>query len=474
MYQGLLGYDPNTYAVQPELAQKWEQVSPTELVFHLQSGVKWHNKPPVSGRELTAEDVVFSLNRVRTNDPLYANRSLYANFDKIEAVDKATVRVTTKGPDATALSYLSADPALVLAPEAIQKFGKLATPESVIGIGPFLMKSLEQNVRCEYERNPDYWKPGRPYLDGVRTQQFDDPAAAYTAFQGGQIDITLLPGQEVKNYVAKLPKDSSPSWFKEDNTFFPCLQPNTRTKPLDDPRVTRALRLLIDHQEFLTAWCDTWFGRGRPGAFFPVGMEQWDLSEEEYGKLLEWKMPKDDAVKEAMSILSAAGYSKDNPLSFEISGQTQGYTSAANQLVQAQWTRLGNGAVKPTLKEYDLPALTAIRANKTFTYLVSGNGAAFPDPDSWLVTMYATGGTRNYASFSDAKLDAMIQQQRTMLDLSQRKAFVKEMVTYMLDSCPMEGAVNHYAPNAVKPKVQDFAPEFNLNGRQYEWIWLSA
>src|SRR6266567_5338370 len=71
MFQGLLGYDPHTYAVQPELAAKWEQTSPTEIIFHLQPGVKWQNKAPVNGRLLVADDIVFSLNRVRSNDPRF-------------------------------------------------------------------------------------------------------------------------------------------------------------------------------------------------------------------------------------------------------------------------------------------------------------------------------------------------------------------------------------------------------------------
>ena len=67
---------------------------------------------------------------MRTNDPRFFNRSLLENVDQIQAVDKATVRVTTKSPDATILSYLSADPPLVLAPEAVQKSTRFDTAES--------------------------------------------------------------------------------------------------------------------------------------------------------------------------------------------------------------------------------------------------------------------------------------------------------------------------------------------------------
>ena len=85
-------------------------------------------------------------------------------------------------------------------------------------------------------------------------------------------------------------------------------------KPLDDARVTRALRLLVDHDEFLTGWVVDWYGRGRHGGVLRIGARPWDFTHDEYSQMLEWKKPKDDAAKEAISLLSAAGYTKDNPL----------------------------------------------------------------------------------------------------------------------------------------------------------------
>jgi peptide/nickel transport system substrate-binding protein len=474
IYQALLGYDPRTYTVQPELAQKWEQVSPTEIVFHLQPGVKWQNKPPMNGREFTADDAVFSLNRVRTNDPRFANRSLLANFDQIQAVDKSTVRITTKGPDATVLSYVSADPSAMLAPEVIQKYDKLGTAEAVVGTGAFIMKSLQENVGAEYVRNPDYWKPGLPYLDGIHTQQFNDQLAAYAAFQGGQLDITLLPGDQTTGYVAKQGSGYTPDWFKDD-TVFPMAQPNTKTKPMNDPRVTRALRLLIDHDEFISAWIEPYFGKGRHGSVLCAALEQWDFMPDEYGKFLEWKKPKDDAVKEALSLLNAAGYNKDNPLAFELSGGNTGaFLTAANQLLQAQWARLGQGVVKATIHEYDSAGQNAIRANRSFTYFLGGNGASSPEPDSWFTSIYQTGAARNYTGFGDPTFDTMIEKQRALLDVNQRKALVKDMIKYLIDNGPSTMCAQRNFLNAVKPKVHEYAPEFVLSGRQYEWIWVDA
>jgi peptide/nickel transport system substrate-binding protein len=473
MYQGLLGYDPHTYAPQPELAAKWEQTSPTEVIFHLQPGVKWQNKAPVNGRDLVADDIVFSLNRVRTNDPRFTQRSLLDNVDKIEAVDKATVKVTTKGPDATILSYLSSDPPLIMAPEAVQKFSHFSTAESVIGTGPFIMKSLEDQVAAEYVRNPDYWKAGRPYLDGMKTRGFPDQSTAYSAFQANQIDFLLLPGQDTKAYIDKQGKDFKPDWFKDD-TVFPMLQPNTKQKPFSDARVTKALRLLVDHDEFINTWVVTWFGGGRHGSCLCPAMDTWDYTHEEYAKMLEWKSPKDDANKEAMSLLNAAGFNKDTPLSFEITGGNTGFTPPALQLVQAQWARNSQNVIKTTIKQVDQAAQNAARANRSFQVFVGGNSAAFPDPDAWFSVLYQSGASRNYTGFADPKFDDMVAKQRTILDNAQRKTYVKDMIKYLIDNAPSTMLVNRYFLNGVKPKVHDWVSEFYLNGRNFETVWVDA
>jgi peptide/nickel transport system substrate-binding protein len=62
------GVTPGTFTVEPDLAERWEEPDDTTLVFHLRRGVRWHNKPPVNGRELTAEDVKFSFERYKGGD----------------------------------------------------------------------------------------------------------------------------------------------------------------------------------------------------------------------------------------------------------------------------------------------------------------------------------------------------------------------------------------------------------------------
>jgi peptide/nickel transport system substrate-binding protein len=471
-YQGLLGYDPRTFEIQSELAQKWEQPSPTEYLLTLQPNVKWHNKPPANGRLLTADDVVFSLERARTNEPRFVSRSILTSVDKIEAPAKDRVRVTTKQPDVTTLNKLSADLLMILAPEVVERAGRFLTADTAVGTGAFIMKSLEEKVGAEYVRNPDYWKPGLPYLDSLRTIYFSDEQTAYAAFQGGQVDITRVLGTETKNYIAQRGPGFTPDWFLDNTYVFG--QPNTKAKPMDDQRVTRALRLLIDHQQMISGWAEVWFGRGRHGAIFPTALQQWDLSHEEYERFQPWKPGKEEAIRDALSLLSAAGFSRETPLKFEVEISDAPFNVAFAQLYQGMWRQHGQGAIETQLRPRDSATANQIRAQRNFTYLVHGNVPGITEPDSWLTEIYRTGASLNYMNFSDPKFDEMIDKQRTIFDVAQRKAAVREIVLYYIQNGPGSIPANRYFLNATKPNIRGYAPEFYLNGSQYEHVWLEV
>src|SRR5205814_2366060 len=88
---------PGTFPIEGDLAESWTQPSETTYVFKLRKGVRWHNKPPVNGRELTADDVVFSVNHFLTAKG-NANAYMLKSVDKVEALDKHTVKFTLKEP----------------------------------------------------------------------------------------------------------------------------------------------------------------------------------------------------------------------------------------------------------------------------------------------------------------------------------------------------------------------------------------
>src|SRR5205807_8173842 len=109
---------PGTFPVEGDLAESWTQPNDTTYVFKLRRGVRWHNKPPVNGRELTADDVVFSVNHFLTVKG-NANAYMLRSVDKVEATDKYTVKFTLREPFAWFLDMVSNPHAVPMVARAV-------------------------------------------------------------------------------------------------------------------------------------------------------------------------------------------------------------------------------------------------------------------------------------------------------------------------------------------------------------------
>ncbi|MGH8056409.1 MAG: ABC transporter substrate-binding protein, partial [Candidatus Entotheonellia bacterium] len=120
------------FIVEPDLAERWEELDDTTYVFHLRKGVKWHHKPPVNGREFVAEDVKFTYDRFM-REKGNGNRYLLDSVDRIEVVDRYTVKFLLKEPYVWLISVLAYPTSMwIVAPEVVEKFGDLKKPEAAI------------------------------------------------------------------------------------------------------------------------------------------------------------------------------------------------------------------------------------------------------------------------------------------------------------------------------------------------------
>src|SRR5437867_4017395 len=155
------GVQSGTFAVEPDLAERCEEPDEMTYVLHRRKGVRWHAKPPVNGRELTADDVKFTFTRFLT---LKGNpeRQLLESVDRVEAVDRYTVKFVLKEPYVWLPSKLAnALCTYIVAPEVAEKYGDFKRPESAIGTGPFTLERYEPNVKATFKRNPTYFRSGQ-------------------------------------------------------------------------------------------------------------------------------------------------------------------------------------------------------------------------------------------------------------------------------------------------------------------------
>ena len=198
LFDGLMDYVPGTTELRPGLAESYEiSDDGMTFTFTLRSGVTFHN-----GREMTAEDVKYSLDRVTTPATQSPGAGFFASiagFDAIsdgsadtlsgvEVVDPSTVRITLSRPDATFLHVMALNFASIVPKEAVDEFGT-DFGKNPVGTGAFKLDEWTIGQRLVFAKNEDYWRDGVPYLDGVTFEVGQEPIVALLRLQQGEVDV---------------------------------------------------------------------------------------------------------------------------------------------------------------------------------------------------------------------------------------------------------------------------------------------
>ena len=198
LFDGLMDYVPGTTELRPGLAESYEISEDGQtFTFKLRSGVKFHN-----GREMTAEDVKFSLDRVTapaTQSPGAGFFGMIDGYDAVAAgeadslsgvtvVDPTTVEIKLSRPDATFLHVMALNFASVVPEEAVAEHGA-DFGKNPVGTGAFKLGEWALGQRVVFTRNEDYWRDGLPYLDQITFEIGQEPIVALLRLQSGEVDI---------------------------------------------------------------------------------------------------------------------------------------------------------------------------------------------------------------------------------------------------------------------------------------------
>ncbi|MGE0543547.1 MAG: ABC transporter substrate-binding protein, partial [Dehalococcoidia bacterium] len=177
-----------------DLAASWEQPDPTTYIFKLRDNVRFHDIPPVNGRTMTAEDIKYSFDTYQ-KPASTAHVSIFRDVKSVEAPDPTTIKITTNRPVAYLLHSLTSPLTVVFAREAYERPQGLK-PAPPIGTGPFVVKDYKSQSSITMDKNPNYFIPGRPYLDGADGVLLADRASYIAAFRTGQLDYLALLGED--------------------------------------------------------------------------------------------------------------------------------------------------------------------------------------------------------------------------------------------------------------------------------------
>ncbi len=247
------GTDSFAETIIPGLAESWD-ISKDFLTytFHLRKGVKWHNLPPVNGREMDAEDVKFTWDLFMSKGSVEAG--FFTNVDRGEVVDRYTAVLHMKQVDPGMLGVLSDIMRGYVLPRESATFSRLLTG---IGTGPFMVqkgKDWEYKVGITFQRNPDYWvfdqRGNRlPYVDFYRIFVMPDATARLTAFRTGKIDTgaSVVNASELRNLL----KTNPTTLIQERKAFAASASTvafHLDKAPWNDVRVRRAMSLALDYK----------------------------------------------------------------------------------------------------------------------------------------------------------------------------------------------------------------------------------
>ena len=447
---------PGTFQFEPDLAESWTQPNENTYVFKLRRGVKWHPKPPMNGREFVADDVVYTINRFLTTKG-HANAHMLKAVDKVEAVDKYTVKFTLKEASAWFLDTL-ASPMVVamVAREASEKFGDLKKPESFVGTGPWMLDSYRPNQGMTLVRNPNYFMPGLPYIDRVEIFVDEDNASRIASFLAGKYDLGWeFPGQINRTDWVQIKDSLKQKRSTLKTAEFPAnvmshISMRTDQKPFSDVRVRHAMSHAIDRQGIIDAVAE---GVGVYNAAVPAALKDWALPVDQLGESAKYY--KHDPA-EAKRLLAAAGY--PNGFQASVCFTTYGSTVLVDSM-QIVLKNLKDVGINATLdqKEYGAYITSCFYGN--FPSLTYGPQTPFLEPDSFLFGQYYPGEPRNQSHINDPVLADLLVRQRRTFELPKRKELVNEIQRYLAKQqyyittnsgvyvCVWDGALQNYGPN---------------------------
>ncbi len=458
-------YGASGAAIAGDLADSWAvSESGTAITFKLRAGVKYHNGTP-----FTAKDVVYNLDRVinpRSPQMTFFKVTLAA-MSKVEAVDDLTVKVTLKAPSnifipALALMGVLMYPSEYLFPERLDEWKKAG----FVGTGPFKVTKYEPGVKMEYVRNPEYFKTGLPYVDGLLMVNSTIPVAT-AAFRAGKIDASSIDQSAYQYQRAELARELGFVSVSAVAGIY-SIQLNQKF-PFTEPKVREAIDLAMDRYGFANVWLQ---GDGDPLAPPQVPPERgglWGISQSVLKTLPEYQEDKTAAVARGRALLKEAGI---DPSAITINIMNNDTFASWGELTEAGIRALG---FKTKLDIVSSAASTERLARGDFDINNSSYAIQLDDPGDLLARGVRSDGPFNYGKWKNPKLDQLFDEQDRTLDFDKRKVLVVEIQRIVMDDNVYIPAVIRGVYHGYFPWVKNYPtnlPFANDNLFRWEQVWL--
>lgn len=456
------------------LAESWEIPDSETIIYRIRKGVRFQDRPPVNGREMTADDVVFSIKRIFTTPASYLATTWGRYFKSVTAPDKGTVVVKAAPGNAGTLFPGTAEYIKIVPREVIDKYGNMRDWQNVIGTGPFILKDYVSDSSATLVKNPNYWdndplhpQNRLPYLDGVKWLIIQDTSTQQAALRTAKVDWhTGVAWEEMETLRKTNPEAKSSRILQAAHLNIVWMRTDRRELPFGDIRVRRALNVAIDKK----AIKDSYYGGNAelfttPVAPYPELMHLFTPLEklpESVQELYQYNPEK------AKQLLAEAGY----PRGFKAEMLCSTAQVDRVAIVKDYWARIG---VDLTIdaKEYTVyNSIINARTHKQMVYAYLASVAPFWFL-SWLPTTF-----QNWSMINDQRINQTYDVIMANLILNQPKAdqALKEIIPYILEQAWYVELPAPYTYTVWHPWVKGYNGEWTVGYSQpYNfptYVWL--
>ncbi len=451
-------------SIGPDLATDWAwSENGTRLTFQLRKGVKWHD-----GQPFTAKDVVCTYDlqlgksqaKLRTNPRL----SLFKNVDHLTTNGDFEVTFHLKQPQPAFLMLIAGGTGAI--------YPCHVPPEKMrghpIGTGPFKFVDYKRNQYIKLVRNPDYWRPGRPYLDGIEYTVIKSVATGLMGFAAGRFDMafpytTAIPAmKELKKQAPSAICEIAPGMNNRHILI------NRAIPPFDNRDVRMAIALALDRQAFVDLLAE---GQGDVGAVMqPEPAGRWGMPPDMLKDLPGYGPDVKANRQQGRALMEKLGYGPNNRLKVKLTTRDLSFFRDASVILLDQLKEVYiEGVLDPVETAVYYPKLR--RKDYTLTLNLQPSG---PDPDQIFDIYYGCRSTLNVDGYCNSEVDELIEQQSKEADEQKRRKLVWALERKLAEDVGRPVIFYASTSSCWQFAVKGFTPMVNsmANSHRYEDIWL--
>jgi len=470
VFNNLVVFDPATREnrldrVVPDLATSWALTDDDRtLTFQLRDGVKWHDGKPFTSADVKCTFDMLS-GKVASKMRKNPHKTWWFNVKDIatDGDNKVVFHLTDPQPSIMALFAAGFSP---IYPCHVPAAEMRTHP---IGTGPFKFVEFKQNESIKLVRNPDYWKPGRPYLDAIEYTIIPNRATMLLAMATGKFDLTFtsdLTPELMKSLQEQAPETQcvlQPTGTQGN------LLVNRERPPFDNEQIRRAMVLSIDRKAFSDILSRGIFDVG--GVDLPPPEGRWGWSKEFMETVPGYGADVEKSRDEGRRIMKSLGYGPDNMLPLKVSTRNiPDYRDAAVILID----HLKSVYIQAELEPLDSSVWYARLARKDFSVGMNIQGISIDDPDATFFENYLCGSERNYTSYCNADLEKKFHEQSQMKDLDARRKLVWDIDKTLQMDAARPVVFHAKAATCWWPRVHGINIAMNTiyNHWRFEDVWL--